>query len=147
MESYAMSQSPFVVESTTGGIIIRMASNMENIDRASSETQAFLRSHGLGSLSFAICLGMREALTNAVRHGNAGRPQATVTYTIHLTQTRITLEIIDEGPGFNWRTARKRRSNAENGRGIHIMKSYFNTFYYNDKGNHLTLEKDLPPPP
>lgn len=139
-----MSKPLFLIEEKSMGFCIRMASNMENIDRASVETQAFLHRHGLDSLVFSICLGMREALTNAVRHGNAGNPAAIITYHLNLTDKSIVLEVLDQGTGFNWRSPPKNDPHAENGRGIHIMKNYFNLFTYNEKGNHLILEKHIP---
>ncbi|MCW7753853.1 ATP-binding protein [Desulfobotulus sp. H1] len=141
-----MNDMLFIAESneTQTQLSIRMSANMDNIERANKETMMFLRVNQLNSINFAICLGMREALTNAVRHGNRTNPSGIITYRIHLTNQRIILEIIDEGPGFDWKEPLIVAPDAENGRGIQIMRNYFQSIRYNEKGNHLILEKDLP---
>ncbi|TWI72464.1 serine/threonine-protein kinase RsbW [Desulfobotulus alkaliphilus] len=139
-----MNHTLFIVEEIAQGLAIRMGADMKNIDLASHQTQLFLKKQNLEALTFSICLGMREALTNAVRHGSINLPEGIISYRVQIIGQRIVLEIMDEGPGFNWRTSQKACPNAENGRGIQIMKNYFNTFRYNEKGNRLTLEKDIP---
>lgn len=51
------------------GIRIEFSSIMSNIDMVDAATREFLSRMDLGSHAFVICLVMREALTNAVRHG------------------------------------------------------------------------------
>jgi serine/threonine-protein kinase RsbW len=123
---------------------------MGNIDAVCEQTSRYLCStiKGIDTQLFAINLVIREGLTNAVRHGNAGDPQKKVQFILTCAeQSNIKLVIEDEGDGFDWK---KQQSAAcieeeDHGRGIPIMGKYFTRYSYNEKGNILSLEKDLLP--
>ena len=60
-----------------------------------------------------------------------------------LTKNSVKYVIKDQGNGFNWRKIPD-CSNDENyllehGRGIMMTKNYFDKFYYNEKGNEVTM--------
>ena len=94
---------------------------------------------------FAVCLGLNEALLNAVLHGNGGDPakQARVSYQV--TAEQVLAEVEDEGPGFNPDKVPDPRApeNLERlgGRGLLLMRSYLTWVRYNPQGNGVVLCK------
>ncbi len=126
-------------------LTIFFSSTMENIDRVDTETKKFLTENGLQSKEFAICLGMREGLTNAIRHGHHFDQTKTVVYSLIIKDSRLIMEIEDEGEGFDWRAVQEKEPgiNSDHGRGISIIRNYFNEYMYNDKGNKIVLTCNL----
>ncbi|WP_035276264.1 ATP-binding protein [Desulforegula conservatrix] len=128
------------------GLRIEFSSIMSNIDVVDAATREFLARMSLGSHAFAICLVMREALTNAVRHGNRSDDTKLVAYHIYLDDDSIVLDIIDQGEGFVWKELMEMDApepDQESGRGLAIMKSYFSSCFFNEKGNRIILTKKI----
>lgn len=135
--------NPFSVVHESRRLRIRFFSDMEAVNRAEAETRTFLNRQGLSHENFSVCLIMREGLTNAVRHGNRCDAKKRITYVLGFENGLLTMEIEDEGDGFDWRTAvdRQPSMDADHGRGIIIMQRYALECRYNEKGNRLTLVK------
>ena len=96
---------------------------------------------------FTAELLVREALTNAVVHGCHADPDKRVRCVAQLKGRRLTIKVIDDGEGFNWRAAwnHPAKSAACSGRGIEIIRKYAGRVRFNDKGNAVTITKVLPP--
>jgi serine/threonine-protein kinase RsbW len=124
-------------------ILITMDSRLENIDRAAVITKDFLYEKGLNELSFSTCLVLREALTNAVRHANKYDLSKIIFYLVQLKKNEIKITIEDQGSGFDWQKALKRKyeNSSEHGRGFEIMKTYFTSVEFNKKGTIISLTK------
>jgi serine/threonine-protein kinase RsbW len=138
----------FKVRETTDSIGFTFSSTMENIDEVCEKTMSYLESAimGIQNQVFAINLVLREGLTNAVRHGNANNPEKLVMFDLTITDSDfIKIAIEDQGDGFDWQNHQTKElpDQEDHGRGIIIMKTYFNTYSYNKKGNILYLEKNL----
>ncbi len=138
----------FEVVQTSDSINFHFSSTMKNIDEVCDRCTSYLVSkiEGVAKQLFAINLVMREGLTNAVRHGNAGNPEKKVKFLLMITQNQILKLIIeDEGDGFDWRNQKEEgpRDDEDHGRGIIIIDTYFTSYSYNEKGNILFLEKNL----
>ncbi len=135
---------------TDHSISITFSSTLENIDRICEEVARFLN-QGFKELAehfFAIDLVMREALTNAVRHGNDLDPAKEVKFLLKIDQKKhIQIIVEDQGDGFDWQTAKKfpPGDDDDHGRGLAIMTTYFSSCGYNPKGNRLILKKKLSP--
>jgi serine/threonine-protein kinase RsbW len=84
---------------------------------------------------------LREALTNAVLHGNREDPAKTVTVELYCGKRWITLHVRDEGEGFDWRTRERYRAGEEetSGRGLAIYHLYADKVIFNASGNTLAL--------
>nr|WP_320134129.1 response regulator [uncultured Holophaga sp.] len=100
------------------------------------------------SKRFEIILAAREALTNAVFHGNRERKELRVC--IHAWTgsdgSRFFLRILDEGPGFELPDrADAPDPTSERGRGIPIMRHYCSRLSL--IGGELTLEFEMEDPP
>lgn len=127
-------------------VFIRFSSSMEHIDRACASVLLFLRSKGPKFFPhlFAVNLGMREAMANAVRHGNKYDLGKFVSMELDISRDNwIRMKISDQGPGFEWMQVQNQVApdEADHGRGMSIMRTYFDRFGYNEKGNTLYLEK------
>ncbi|MBF0199737.1 MAG: ATP-binding protein [Desulfamplus sp.] len=138
----------FDIHEKDDGLSIIFASTMENVDRTCYEAGRFLKSvvEGISAHLFSIQLVMREGLTNAVRHGNRMDAKKQVIFSIKIKQGEfIRMEIEDQGQGFNWQMEQQRDLNDDDdhGRGLVIMKQYFSSYGYNERGNLLVLEKRI----
>lgn len=95
--------------------------------------------------TFAMRLGLEEALSNAIRHGNGGDPLKKIRIRYDVTPEKIDVTIADEGSGFNPGCVPDPtvRENLEipSGRGIMLMRAYMNCVEFNDLGNQVRLVK------
>ena len=129
-------------------VFIRFSSTMEHIDTACAAILLFLRSKGPKFFPhlFAVNLGMREAMANAVRHGNKYDLGKLVSMELDISRDEwLCMKISDQGPGFEWVQVQDQvvPDEADHGRGMSIMRTYFDRFSYNKKGNTLYLEKHI----
>lgn len=140
----------FEIHRTNTGITVLFSSCLKNIDAVCQVVSKYLL-YRLPALQrpdhrFAVNLVMREALTNAVLHGNKNDPAKDVRFILKIIEdTSIQLEIEDQGKGFDWRKYRACALPAatDHGRGISIMETYFTRYAYNEKGNKLFLQMDF----
>ena len=129
-------------------LFIRFSSTMEHIDTACAAVLLFLRSKGPKFFPhlFAVNLGMREAMANAVRHGNKYDLDKLVSMELDISRNEwLRMTISDQGSGFEWVQVQDQvvPDEADHGRGMRIMRTYFDRFSYNKEGNTLYLEKHI----
>lgn len=120
------------------------AAHLSHVDRACRELERFLAQQNVGSDRFDIFLVLRELLNNAVIHGSRCEPDKWVRLRAQLAQEELTVEIEDQGPGFDWHTVRSESGvdpNACSGRGLHITAGYTDFFEYNSAGNTVRFKK------
>ncbi|MBN1845117.1 MAG: ATP-binding protein [Sedimentisphaerales bacterium] len=94
---------------------------------------------------FALRLSVEEALSNAIRHGNAYDVKKKVHVRYSVSPDRIDVYVSDEGRGFDPGgvpdpTAPENLENPS-GRGIMLMRAYMNQVEFNDAGNEVHLVK------
>jgi len=94
---------------------------------------------------FALKLALEEALTNAVKHGNANDPEKKVTVRYLITPEKAEVMVQDEGRGFLPEEVPdctcSERLPVPNGRGIMLMKAYMDKICYRDKGREVYFMK------
>jgi anti-sigma regulatory factor (Ser/Thr protein kinase) len=104
---------------------------------------------------FAAELLVREALNNAVVHGCRSDPGNRFRCALRLGVGRLTIAVIDDGDGFDWRAVLRRRNDnvataataataattAASGRGLGILFRYATRVRFNEKGNAVTVVK------
>jgi serine/threonine-protein kinase RsbW len=99
---------------------------------------------------FAIHMALEESISNAVRHGNKEDPAKLVAIDCELSETRFWIRVCDEGPGFDPSRVPDccdpDRLEVAGGRGLALMRAYMTRMEYNDRGNCLTMEKQLGTP-
>lgn len=95
---------------------------------------------------FSIKLVLYEAIGNAVVHGSKDNYKKEVKVHLSYTNRILKMDVLDDGPGFDWRTKIKSGSLtdefSDSGRGIQLLKAYGFDFAYNEKGNQLFLKKE-----
>jgi serine/threonine-protein kinase RsbW len=94
---------------------------------------------------FALRLALDEALSNAIKHGNANNPTKKVFVDFTIDHNHIEISICDEGPGFKPEAlpdpTAEENLELPNGRGVMLIKAYMTSVSYNDKGNCVTMIK------
>jgi len=92
-----------------------------------------------------IWLGLREAILNAIHHGNREDPDLKVKIEITITPEEIRMVIIDKGDGFDLEAVPDPRNlehaRKMHGRGVMLLKCYMDSVVYNEKGNKVCLVK------
>ena len=131
---------PLALEKQEASLFVTIPSSLHHIDAACQQVREFLVARDKAPLVFRVCLGLREALTNAVRHGNRLNPERRVELHLHLGTRGLVITVEDEGPGFDPDDRPPPDSTAEHGRGLAIMEAYFTRLSFNPTGNRLTLE-------
>ncbi len=124
------------------GLEIRMNSELENVDHAMTALRALLEQSEAGQHFFPLSLLAREALNNAMIHGNGLDPEKEVLFRVSLRSQGFRLEVTDQGPGFDWRKRLGSRSDImqESGRGHEIFHFYASAVSYNEPGTHIILD-------
>ncbi len=99
---------------------------------------------------FKIEISLREALTNAIVHGNRGDLNKLVTIEFHWERDWLRIHVRDQHmQKTDFREIEKRFHNAEvlrvSGRGIMIMKNYMDSVVFQSvsDGNEVIMEKRL----
>ena len=92
---------------------------------------------------FSIHLSLEEAIVNAVKHGNDGDIEKTVTVEYSVTPQKADVIVTDEGSGFDPDKLKDPRFGENlyksDGRGVLLIKSYMDFVEYigSGKGVHL----------
>lgn len=108
---------------------LNLPSRLESIDEAVTKALKIATENGLPDEAlFGIDLAVREAVTNAVKHGNKFDETKTVKITFEKSPQELIINIEDQGAGFEL-AAVPDPTNAENllresGRGILFMENF-----------------------
>jgi serine/threonine-protein kinase RsbW len=89
----------FVTEQTTRLVL---PSHIEAVADAAAAAADFARSCGLADeAAFGIDMAVREAITNAIVHGNKEDDTKKVELTFNCSQRAVEIEVTDQGEGFD----------------------------------------------
>jgi serine/threonine-protein kinase RsbW len=118
-----------------------MPSRLAETELSCQKIRELLEANDLGEVCFAVELLARECLNNAVIHGNRNHADKSISLRLWLRRRWVRLEISDEGPGFDWRTAREKKldTTAPSGRGLMLYALYAEHVRFNRSGNQVTL--------
>jgi serine/threonine-protein kinase RsbW len=116
-------------------------SDLAEVDGICREARALLAAHGQAGAGFSTELLLRELLNNAILHGNGLDDHKRVKASVRIGRKWIQLRIADEGPGFDWRSARQVLPDADavSGRGLAITMLYARRIRFNRLGNQVTI--------
>lgn len=108
---------------------LNLPSILESVDKAASEAESFARNNGFddGAL-FAIDMAIREAVANAIKHGNKLDGTKIVEITLLSVSRGLEVTVRDFGEGFEVEEVPD-PTNPENllkanGRGVLFMKTF-----------------------
>ena len=96
---------------------------------------------------FAVHMALEESISNAVRHGNQEDLAKSVEVECRLSADRFWARVCDEGPGFQPSAVpdccAADRLEVPGGRGLTLIQAFMTRVQYNDRGNCVTMEKQL----
>ena len=108
---------------------LSLPSRIETVAAAAAAVAEFLSRSGISDdAAFGVDMAVREAVTNAVIHGNRQDENKTVDVTLKSTAEAVEISVHDQGPGFNPEEVPDPTA-AENilktsGRGIFFMRTF-----------------------
>jgi serine/threonine-protein kinase RsbW len=112
------------------------------VERVSQDILALIDSK---DEAFKIKLALEEALTNAMRHGNSMDAGRYVTVHISSDKKEITMDVHDEGSGFEFRVlpdpTRKEKAHLPSGRGVYLMRKLMDKVEFYDGGSGVRMTK------
>ncbi|MFH1216848.1 MAG: ATP-binding protein [Pseudomonadota bacterium] len=135
-----------IIKETPGSISCIFASSLLNIDKSCRAIKKFIAAKKINCNLFEFIYILREALNNAVIHGNRNDDTLQVECTVVIERDKLTITVTDQGTGFDWHShllKNKVSSTAPSGRGIHSLFQYGFTISYNESGNTLYLTKKI----
>lgn len=96
--------------------------------------------------TFRIRLCLEEGIVNAIKHGNGMDPDKSVRILLVVDESRLRVEIEDEGEGFRVEDVPdptlEENLDRPCGRGIMLMRSFMTAITYEKGGTLLVLEKE-----
>lgn len=124
---------------------VQMSSELCHVDRSVELLRQFLARHGAEDRFFDVAVVAREALNNAILHGNGADPAKEVLWRAKHRRGKLRLYVKDQGQGFDWRAWIQRVSDpgSESGRGHEIFRLLTVRFSHNHCGNALCVEIPL----
>jgi hypothetical protein len=93
---------------------------------------------------FGVRKAVKEALANALKHGNGGSPQKCICVDYEVDETDFRVSITDEGPGFKPEIAAlacPQPHDQPAGRGLSLIQHYMTEVHFNEAGNRVELSK------
>ena len=134
------------------GIELRIRSTFAEIDLVDHVAAAWLRHCGLrGEERDHLVLGIREAVANAVRHGNREDPSKDVEITFEQRNNLALIRVVDHGEGFDPEALpdplAPENLMRPSGRGILLMRAYADEVDFSfTEGTRVEMRKLLPEP-
>jgi serine/threonine-protein kinase RsbW len=132
-------------------IRMRFISEVLFIDIAQDVVQKILENHHVQEDErFWVCLAVREAVINAVKHGNNFDARKFVDFVVDIHDEQLRIEVVDEGAGFNIDDVPDPLSEDNilkpSGRGIFYIRSFMDNVDYENArplGTRLVMFKKL----
>lgn len=120
-------------------------SSLKNIEEFCNETRYLLLRLGLEKHIFAVELLVREAITNAIIHGNRSDESLKVRCRLRVCKNWIIISVRDEGQGFAWKKNHRNvpAPAVPSGRGLRIYSLYAARTGFNRAGNGVVLLRRL----
>lgn len=118
-------QIPLTVETTE----LSLPSRIETVAAAAAAVAEFVGRSGVSDdAAFGIDMAVREAVTNAVLHGNRQDDNKTVELVLKSSPDAVEISVHDQGPGFNPEDVPDPTATENllktSGRGIFFMRTF-----------------------
>ena len=134
---------------------MQIGSRLENVELVQIAVEASLQQLEIGEeTSNQIGTAVREAVANAIKHGNKSDADKQVKVDFELLGDEIVIEVRDEGLGFDPDRVpdplEPENLLKPDGRGILLIKEFMDRVEYefdNDKGTALVMRKQVELPP
>ena len=124
----------------------RLKSTEADVKPIICEVLTALRDNDFGDdMIFAVHLSLEEAFVNAIKHGNHGDPEKSISVDCLISPDKLDISIADEGYGFDPQGVPDPRCNGNLykscGRGLLLIQSYMDVVEYNSRGNCVHMVK------
>lgn len=108
---------------------LKFPSRIEAVGEAAAAVSDFMNHIGIGEdVAFGVDMAVREAVTNAVIHGNKLDTSKVVEVTLRNTPEAFEITVHDQGPGFNPNDVpdptKEENILKTSGRGIFFMRNF-----------------------
>jgi serine/threonine-protein kinase RsbW len=128
-----------------------LASTLDSVDQAEELTAAAAQRAGFEEEDLMkIGMAIREAMVNAVVHGNQYNANKQVRFSLSVTRDRFTITIADQGGGFDFEhlpdPLAPENLLRTSGRGIFLMRSFMDAVdlrHLESGGTEVTLVKNV----
>lgn len=126
-----------------------ISSSLKNIEHVRDFVKDVFKEARLNMSFFnRIFLGISEAVSNAIQHGNKMNPEKNVRIKMKLHGNCFNIEVEDEGMGFSDHalvdpTCRE-NIKLENGRGIFIMRKLADEISFKEDGRKILIQFTIP---
>jgi len=119
---------------------LSLSSSIEAVDAAASAVAEFISRSGISEeAAFRIDMAVREAVTNAVLHGNRQEQSKAVELTLKSSPDAIEISVHDQGQGFNPEEVpdptKEENLLKSSGRGIFFMRNFMDEVYWSIRPN------------
>lgn len=139
--------------SGTERIRLQLVSSMDSVAKVEEAAEQLIHSLGVEEdEAFPLVMGIREAVVNAVLHGNGYDPAKSVVVTMGHESDQLVVTVTDEGEGFNLEELPDPREEDNllrgTGRGIFLIRSFFDEVHFRQlhPGTEVRLVKKLAGP-
>jgi serine/threonine-protein kinase RsbW len=121
------------------------STKLENIDAFCIKAKSMLEDADLSEQGFPAEILIREAMTNAMLHGNHLQEDKKVSVAVKLRGNLLIIRVCDEGPGFDWHRSYACADEPlkESGRGLKIYTHYASRLAFNRRGNGIILSRRI----
>lgn len=126
----------------------KIPSRLEEISEVTRKLEGLLQPAGVSPEdAFDIKLAFHEALVNAIKHGNKFSPELQVEVRVERKGNDLTIEIRDEGQGFDVKRlldpTHPGNLNRTSGRGVFLIKKLMDSVEFFDCGRTIRMVKSL----
>jgi len=123
-------------------ISIEIPGTVDHVDQTIVSIKKTLEDEFLTYADFALELVLREALMNAVKHGNHYDAGKKVFLTLAWDKEWFFIAIRDEGDGYLYQSPNSSQMipSDESGRGLPIIEYYADQISFNKKGNEIRIK-------
>lgn len=92
---------------------------------------------------FEVKLIVNELLANGFFHGNGGDVSKALSLTVIVDDNTMTVEVQDQGPGFDPSQTRAARGDEEHGRGLMLIQALSDRVDFKKQGSCIAVQKRL----
>lgn len=120
-----------------------LKSEINSLKKIITDLKEILPKTALHSRADQIVTVAREAISNAIIHGNESNCHKRIKVSIRSTPEALHLEVEDQGKGFDSdevpNPLDEENIGKDTGRGIFIIKKFADHVIFNEKGNRITI--------
>ena len=92
---------------------------------------------------FEVKLIVNELLANGFFHGNGGDVSKGLTLTVIVDENMMTVEVQDQGPGFDYVHTSVAQGDEEHGRGLMLIQALSDQVDFKKRGSCIAVQKRL----